>query len=105
MHIYQLPHNANSKSYLKALKVDSGGITILDDKMHTYRLYISDLSVIAANILKQDALSIGADVATPEYTITHKKPFVDVILIANRKQIKALAKKELAQPFGLKSSG
>ena len=60
----------NSLNILKELNVDKGGHSILSRKMKTYLLYISDLNVFGANILKQDALSIGADLAVPKDTIT-----------------------------------
>jgi len=87
---------------LKNIDVDKGAYTILTRKMKTYLLYISDLNIYGANILKQDALSIGADLAVPKHSITCSVPKVDALLIATYKQLEILAKKELAQPFGLK---
>lgn len=88
---------------LKSLGVDSGGVSILADKAQLHLIRIRDLHVGAANILKQDALSIGADVAVPRGTVTASSPRVDVLLIATERQLQALAKKEKAQPFGLKA--
>jgi dihydropteroate synthase len=102
MTIYKLPKNINHKEYLQKINIDTNAIKILENKMSLHLLYIKDLNVIGANILKQDALSIGADVATPKDTITHKKEKVDVILIASNKHLKILSKKEYIQPFGLK---
>ncbi len=87
---------------LKSLGVDSGGISILADKGQLHLIRIRDLHVGAANILKQDALSIGADVAVPRGTVTASLPRVDVLLIATERQLQQLVKKEKAQPFGLK---
>jgi dihydropteroate synthase len=56
----------------------------------------------AANILKQDALSIGADLAVPMGVIVARDKYVNAILIATNKQLEVLSQKELAQPFGLK---
>jgi dihydropteroate synthase len=92
----------NSLNILKELDVDKGGHSILSRKMKTYLLYISDLNVFGANILKQDALSIGADLAVPKDTITCSVKKVDAVLIATYRQLETLSKKELAQPFGLK---
>jgi dihydropteroate synthase len=90
------------KKYLQTLGVDSGGVNILSKKAQTHIISIKDLHVGAANILKQDALSIGADLAVPRGTVLAKTPRVDTLLIATTAQLKVLAKKELAQPFGLK---
>ena len=100
--MYQLGKIKNKKSALKALGVDSGGISIMANKMELIFLYIKDIKAPAANILKQDALSIGADLAVPNGVIMCEKEFYDAILIGTKKHMKLLSKKELAQPFGLK---
>ena len=64
---------------------------------------IKDLKTPAVNILKQDALSIGAELATPSGVITCEKEFYDCLLVGTRKQIELLSTKELVQPFGLKA--
>lgn len=102
MLIEKLSQEINIKEKLKELGVDSGGIEILAQKAKMHILYIKDLSVGAANILKQDALSIGADLAVPRGTVVALTPKVDCILIGTTKHLKTLARKELAQPFGLK---
>lgn len=91
------------KRYLKSLGVDSGGITILASKNTHHLFFIHDLHVGAANILKQDALSVGADLAVPRGTVTAQHSHVDAILIATHQQTVRLSRKELAQPFGLKT--
>ncbi len=89
--------------YFSKIGCDQTGAKIMGDKSHTHALYIKNLKVAAANILKQDALSIGADLAVPAGTIVAKEPFVDAILVGTSKHFKLLSKKELAQPFGLKN--
>lgn len=102
MRVEKLSNSSNAKKLLHELGVDGGGISILASKMHAHIIAIKELHVGAANILKQDALSIGADLAVPRGTVIAKTPLVDVILIATQKQLEILSKKELAQPFGLK---
>ena len=102
MKVEKLSNSINMKAQLKKLGVDKGGIDILAQKANMHIVHIHNLHVGAANILKQDALSIGADLSVPRGTVIAAKPEVDAILIANTKQLKVLAKKELAQPFGLK---
>ena len=103
MQIYQLSSNTEIKKELKKLGVDGGGINILASKANYFTIYIKDLPVGGANILKQDALSIGADLAVPRGTVIAATPKVDCILIATQRELEILSKKELAQPFGLKS--
>jgi dihydropteroate synthase len=103
MNIYQLGHITDKKEALKALDVESGGISIMAKKMELLYFFIKDLKTPAANILKQDALSIGAELAVPGGVILCEKPTYDCILIGTRKHMELLSKKELAQPFGLKT--
>ncbi len=102
MILYEIAKPADPRSALERLGVRSGGIAIMADKMEMLYVRIRDLRTPAANILKQDALSIGAELAVPAGVITCEMERVDALLIATRKQIKVLADKERAQPFGLK---
>jgi dihydropteroate synthase len=102
MNIYVVDKPNDCRALLSARGVRSGGVRIMADKMETLLIHIGSLRTPAANILKQDALSIGADLAVPSGVITCEVDTVDALLIATPKQIKQLAKKELAQPFGLK---
>ena len=103
MKLYQLGHIRDKKAALKALDVESGGVSIMAKKMELLYFFIKDLKTPAANILKQDALSIGAELAVPGGVILCEKPTYDCILIGTRKHMELLSKKELAQPFGLKT--
>ncbi len=102
MQLYRLGDIADKKAALKALGVENGGVAIMAKKMELLYFYIKDLKTPAANILKQDALSIGAELAVPGGVIVCEKPLYDCILIGTRKHMEILSRKELAQPFGLK---
>ena len=102
MKVLKLSNQFEVKNLLKELGVDGGGVNILASKMKHHIIYIKDLHVGAANILKQDALSVGADLAVPRGTVIATTPKVDSILVATQKQLEILSRKELAQPFGLK---
>ncbi len=103
MQLYQLGNITDKKAALKTLGVESGGVSIMANKMELFYFFIKDLKTPAANILKQDALSIGADLAVPGGVILCEKPAYDCILIGTKKHMEILSKKELAQPFGLKT--
>ncbi len=102
MNFYKISIEDAKKVY-KNLGCDLSGVTILDKKSRLHTLYIKDIHVGAANILKQDALSIGADLAVPSGVIIAKDKYVDAILIGTTKHFEVLSKKELSQPFGLKN--
>jgi len=101
--MYQLGNIADKISVLKTLGVESGGVGIMAKKMELMYFFIKDLRCPAANILKQDALSIGADLAVPGGVILCEKEVYACILIGTRKHMEVLSRKELAQPFGLKA--
>lgn len=101
MQFYKISSSDFEKKFLE-LGSDKPGAKIMAKKAQLQHLYIKDLHVGAANILKQDALSIGAELAVPMGVITAKEKYVDGILIGTTKQFELLAKKELAQPYGLK---
>jgi len=102
MDIYQLGDIKNRKKFLKDLKVHGRGVSIMANKMELLFFLIKDLKTPAVNILKQDALSIGADLAVPSGVITFKEESYDCLLIGTKKHIEILSYKELAQPFGLR---
>ena len=102
MNIYQIDNIKDKKQFLKDLNVHGGGVSIMAKKMELLYFFIKDLKTPAANILKQDALSIGAELATPSGVITCEKEFYDCLLVGTRKHMEILSHKELAQPFGLK---
>jgi dihydropteroate synthase len=102
VYVERISNTACLRSELERLGVDGGGIGIMADKGTPHRIRIRDLHVGAANILKQDALSVGADLAVPRGTVTASVPRVDALLIANERQLKTLIQKEKAQPFGLR---
>jgi len=103
MNLYRICDKTDVKKLFATLDVSREGSVILAQKAHMNLIYIKDLKTPAANILKQDALSIGADLAVPMDAITCKRPLVDAVLIANDKQLRELSRKEKAQPFGLKA--
>ncbi|VAY88455.1 Alternative dihydrofolate reductase 2 / Dihydropteroate synthase [hydrothermal vent metagenome] len=102
MYIYKIDRQDKEQFFLDFIGTDTTGAKIMAKKSSHHTLLIKDLHVGAANILKQDALSIGADLAVPIGTILAEKKYVDAVLIGSTKHLELLAKKEHSQPFGLK---
>lgn len=75
------------------------------NKFEYKNIKIYDLTPPQANILKQTALSVGADCATHRETITAKVEKTNCILGGSLSQLKKIAQKLSAQPFGLKELG
>jgi len=101
--MYRLGDIDDRKAVLEAMGVEPAGIAIMSKKMELLTFYIKELRTPAANILKQDALSIGAELAVPVGVVTCKSETFDCLLIGTRKHMEILSRKELAQPFGLKT--
>ncbi len=102
MRVYKLNSDTDVLKLMKKLNVDDTGIKIMSKKTSKHLFLIKELSCGAVNILKQDALSIGAEVAVPEGAVNCKRDKFDVLLFCNDKELDILSKKELAQPFNLK---
>jgi len=101
MKVYKIS-SSNIEKFLSKLDCDKSGTAIMAKKSKIHTLFIKNLHVGAANILKQDALSIGADLAVPNGVVVAKDKYVNALLIGTIKHLETLSKKELAQPFGLK---
>jgi dihydropteroate synthase len=101
MRILQVYGDKELKKVMHRLGVDPYGIQIMSPKAEDYLVKINSLTCIAANILKQEMLSLGADAALPQVSLTggHKK--TDCILIGNTSELNRLKEKLKRQPFGL----
>lgn len=75
------------------------------DKFNYKNVKIYDLTPAQANILKQTAISVGADCATHREVITGKIEKSACILGGSLSEIKKIAEKLKFQPFGLKVLG
>jgi len=102
MEIYKLSNQIDIVEVMKKLKVDNGGIYIMKKKANLNFFYLKHIYCGAANILKQDALSLGAELIVPKGSVDCSKQYHDAILICNDKQLEILSNKEKAQPFKLK---
>lgn len=75
----------------------------LAKKLVNNSIIVEDLDNRAANILKQEALSFGADVAISKEVSMFKQGKTRAIICANISQIEKLANKIKEQPFELKT--
>ena len=78
------------------------GRKIMSQKTQIHFVLIKNLSIAAANILKQDALRVGAELVTHKEVITAKITHSNALLMATKEQIQKLISKEKLQDFGLK---
>ena len=97
--------SSNIENDLQKIGFDKSYIHKAKDKFNYVNLKIFDLNCAQANILKQTALSAGADCATHREVITGKIEKSDVILGGSISQLQKIALKLEFQPFGLKDLG
>ena len=93
--------NTDLKDELDKIGFDKSYIKYAADKFEYKTLKIYSLTPAQGNILKQTALSEGADCATHRDTITCVTPYTDCILGGSYSQLKKIAQKLEQQPFGL----
>ncbi|EAM0302475.1 dihydropteroate synthase [Campylobacter coli] len=79
------------------------GQKIMSEKTQIHFILIKDITTPAANILKQDALRVGAELITHKEVITAKITYSNALLMATKEQIQKLINKEKLQDFGLKN--
>src|SRR3990167_5460500 len=100
MRILEIDRYKDLKEIMQEIKVDPYGIKIMLPKAFQYLVKINSLSNIAANILKQEMLSLGGDVAVARGALTGKVKKTDCLLIGNLSQFSLLSEKLSRQPFG-----
>jgi dihydropteroate synthase len=90
------------RAVLAGIRVSSGGIDIMESKALFRVVRVTDIDVRAANILKQEMLSRGGEVATSRevYEMGGKK--ADCVVMGTMAQFARLLPKLRAQPFGLR---
>ena len=97
--------NANIENELINIGFDKTYAKKACDKFEYKNFKIYNLTPAQANIIKQTALSVGADCGTHREVITGKTEFSNCILGGNLSQLNKISEKLKFQPFGLKSLG
>ncbi len=97
--------NTDILTELNQIGFDKGYAPFAANKYVYKNIKIFGLTSAQANILKQTALSVGADCATPCGTIMGTVENADCILGGSTSQISKIAVKLGIQPFGLRALG
>jgi len=100
--ILQIKNITDAQAELQKIGVSTQGIVVMASKALDLVIKLTNVKVGAANILKQEMLSIGADAAVARGVVEGSVPQSDVILLGNADKIKKLiAKLEHQTIFGL----
>ena len=102
MKFYKINNKSDFDQICKAVSPSPAGAKLMREKSEINFIFIEEIKTPAANILKQDALSVGAELVTHNDTILGKESLNKALLMATNAQLTQLAKKEKLQDFGLK---
>ena len=105
MQILQANTREQLVKLMRDIRVDPYGIKIMSCKGITHLIRLRALSTIAANILKQEMLSLGGDVAVARDALTGRTKRTDCLVMGSVAQINRLNEKLKRQPFGLHTLG
>jgi dihydropteroate synthase len=86
----------------KKIGVDQGGMSIMLKKSFVRLIKLHGVASYSANILKQEMLSLGGDVALCRGALTGKEKTTDCLIMGNVSQLVGLSEKLKKQPFGLR---
>ncbi len=89
------------EKYMRQLDVYEDGIKIMSPKANCFLVNLEGIPSVAANILKQEMLSIAGEVAVPRDVIVGKSRDTRCMIMGNLNQLRQLSGKLQRQPFGL----
>lgn len=90
------------RSVFRAMGVSAGGIKIMDSKALFRLVRVKELDIRAANILKQEMLSRGGEVATSREVYEMGGNRAECLVMGTLSQYERLIPKLRSQPFGLR---
>lgn len=93
------------KRHFDRAGVTPAGIRIMASKTKNLVIRADGLSAAAANIIKQQLLSLGGDAAVHRDVIQGGPEASTVFLMGNERRLRALAERLRGQPFGLEELG
>src|SRR3989338_4933063 len=99
--VISLQDVAEAQRLMREIGVDPGGIEIMAPKSVTRLVMVRRLPIFAANILKQETLSLGADTAVSKQALTGKAAHTDCLIIGSLSHYRRLCEKLRRQPYGL----
>ncbi len=101
MRVLSLDSEPEVREVMRRINVDAYGINIMAPKALMRLVKIEALSNIAANIIKQEMLSLGGDAAIARGSLTGAVKKTGCLLMGTSAQLARLTEKLKVQPFGL----
>jgi dihydropteroate synthase len=94
MNLIRCLHITNANEAIQLMKrvgVDPTGIKLMEGKIFHFNLKVEGIDPRKANLLKQEMLSLGGDVAVDERGLDCSTPQTDALLMGTQKQYEKLA--------------
>ena len=91
MKFYKINNKSDFNEICKAVSPSPAGAKLMREKSEINFIFIDEIKTPAANILKQDALSVGAELVTHNDTILGRESLNKALLMATNAQLKKLA--------------
>ena len=88
-----------AQKLIKSTGADEISVPLMDKKTLNLSFKIYDCKFYHANLLKQEAISVGADCAISKHAITAKVEYSDCLLFGNVKSLLALSERLKRQSF------
>ncbi|MBP5406075.1 dihydropteroate synthase [bacterium] len=89
------------ESLMKRIEVSETGTSIMRGRFETKSFMISDISTPAANIVKQQVLSLGGEAAVPAHAVNCSKPKSDFLFSLRQDKIPEFVSRMKAQCWKL----
>ncbi len=90
---------------MASVGIDREGVRIIAGKVKNLVIKVDNVDAPAANIIKQQLLSLGGDAAVHRDAIKGSSPSSTVYIVADRRRLTMLTEKLKYQPFGLAELG
>lgn len=104
-HIVYPQNDKQLEEEMREIGADEAGIRLMAPKGEAMMIKVMNVSLKAANLIKQEMLSVGGEAVLHKEVSMLKKELSDVLLIGTRKQFLRIIQKFKVQPFGLKQIG
>ncbi|MCJ7646451.1 dihydropteroate synthase [bacterium] len=99
--VISIDDSLSARSEMGKIGVDETGIRIMEKKAVFYSIKLEIVKSQAANIIKQEMLSLGGEAAVSWDVISFSRKRSDVLLLGTERQFEELILKLGRQPFGL----
>lgn len=101
MRLIRYRSQGEARRALEHVGVDPYGIEAMARKMEPCLVMVEGVPCRAANIMKQEMLSLGGDVAVARGSVACSIEKTDALVMGTRKQVDRFIEKLTRQPFGL----